>query len=136
MAGSHPAFFAGLAIFFLSGITFMVILFSNGGWLRSKQFAVIASLARGDLGQTNRRLTFASLIGVAIGMMVTFSGVAAEDAARVRRCSARCVQEGHVYGKIGPSIEMSMSRRNSPAFLACTCSGGPSEPIELHADSL
>ncbi len=136
MAGSHPAFFAGLAILFLSGITFLVILFGNGGWNRSKQFGVIVSVARGDFGKTNRRLMFASLGGVVLGMLVLFSGVAAEDEARARRCSNRCVQEGHTYGKLGPSVEMSMNRRNSPAFLACTCAGGPLAPVELRADSL
>jgi hypothetical protein len=132
----HPAFIIGLVIFFTSAALFMGIVFSKGGWNRSKQFGVMASLIRGEHGPVNRWLTFASFAGIVLGTLTLFAGVAANDVAREKRCQARCVEAGHTRGVIGPSIQQSMTRRNTPAFVACTCTGGSGPEIELRADSL
>ena len=132
----HPAFVVGVAIFLASTAVFIGAVFAKGGWKRSKQIGVVIALVRGEHGKAARRVAIGSFAGVILGGLVTFAGVAAEDVAREKRCQARCVEAGQPRGKIGPSIEQNMTRRNTAAFLACTCSGGAGPSIELHADSL
>lgn len=114
----------------------MGIVFAKGGWNRSKQFAVIAALVRGQHGAFSRTVAIGSFAGIIFGALLLFAGVAAEDVAREKRCAAHCLQAGHPRGIIGPSMAQSMTRRNSAAFLACTCTGGAGPAIEVHADSL
>ncbi len=132
----HPVTVVGVAIFFFSAAVFMGVVFSKGGRKRSKQLGVLMALVRGEHGVVSRVMTIASLGGVIVGMLALFAGVAANDLAREKRCQARCVEAGHRRGMIGPSMEQSMTRRNSAAFVACTCSGGESPALELRADSL
>lgn len=132
----HPVFFVGLVIFFLCAATFMGLVFAKGGWSKSKQFGVLAELLRGEHGAFSRWLLIGSFLGGILGALVLFAGVAANDVAREKRCQARCLEAGHPRGVIGPSMEQSMTRRNSAAFVACTCTGGSGPPIELRADSL
>lgn len=132
----HPVFIAGLVIFFISAATFMGVIFSKGGWNRSKQFGVMAALWRGEHGATSKRVMLLSFAGIIFGMLTLFSGAAANDVAREKRCQAKCLEAGHLVGKIGPSSEMSMTRRNTAAFVACTCTGGAGPAVELRADSL
>ena len=132
----HPMFLVGLAIFFASAATFMGFVFSKGGWKRSKQIGIMVALVRGEHGKSSRALTLGSFAGIILGVLCLFSGVAATDVAREKRCQARCLEMGHPRGAIGPSVQMSMTRRNTAAFLACTCSGGAGPSVELHADSL
>ncbi len=132
----HPAFVVGVAIFFVSTAVFIGAVFAKGGWKRSRQIGVILALVRGEHGKAARTVAIASFGGVILGGLVTFAGVAAEDVAREKRCQARCVEAGQLRGVIGPSIEQSMTRRNTAAFLACTCTGGAGPPTELHADGL
>ncbi len=132
----HPVFIVGVAIFFLSAVAFLGILFAKGGWKRSKQFGVIVALFRGEHGTFSRWLMIGSFLGIVFGALVQFAGVAANDVARENLCQARCVAAGYPRGTIGPSMEQNMARRNSPAFVACNCTGGTLPPLELHADSL
>ena len=81
----HPMFIVGLVIFFASAATFMGTMFSKGGWNRSKQFSVLAALVRGQHGAFSRRLTIGSFVGIVLGVLCLFSGVAAMDVARERR---------------------------------------------------
>jgi len=127
-----PLMLFGIALFFSGVALFMVLLFSSGGANRSKQFGVIADLLGGRRGVGKRRLIIAAMILIGLGACGTFAGVAAMDARRAGHCQDYCVAAGYERGKIGPSIERSKERR----FVACTCDGGKSEPLELRADSL
>ena len=132
----HPAFYLGAAIFFASAILFIGVVFAKGGSKRSKQIGVIIAVVRGEHGKTGRRLLIGSFGGVVLGALVLFAGVAANDVKREKLCQAKCVEAGHTRGTIGPSVGMNMTRRNTAAFVACTCTGGPGASIELQADSL
>jgi len=132
----HPVFLAGVAIFFASGLLFMGLVFAKGGANRSKQLGVMLALVRGEHGPLNRQLAIGSFAGIILGALCCFAGVAAQDVAREKRCQAKCVEVGHLRGKIGPSSQQSMTRRGRAAFVACVCSGGAGPPIELQADSL
>ncbi|MGQ0800674.1 MAG: hypothetical protein ACT4NL_11255 [Pseudomarimonas sp.] len=127
-----PLMLIGVALFFAGAALFMLLLFSHGGAGRSQQFGVIADLLGGRRGVGKRRLTIAALILIGLGAFGTFAGVAAMDARRANRCQDYCIASGYQQGKIGPSMERSKERR----FVACTCDGGKSEPLELRADSV
>lgn len=127
-------FFVGGGLFFAFGAILFGLVFAKGGWRTWNQVGVIVDLVRGKFGRFNRWLTIGSFIGIFLGAMALYSGVAAIDVAREKRCQTRCVERGHARGVIGPSVEMSMTRRNSAAFVACTCLGGEGPSIELHAD--
>jgi hypothetical protein len=127
-------FGAGVLIFFASGATFMGVLFANGGVKRSKQFGVLAALWRGDHGSGARRLLTFSLAGLVAGALTLFSGVGVMDAARTKRCQAKCQVAGHPVAKIGPSSEKDPPQSKRAAFVACLCSGGPGQPVEFRAD--
>jgi hypothetical protein len=122
----------GVALFLLGGLLFFALLFANGGAARSRQIAVIAELLGGHRGVGKRRLTIAALILIGLGAVSAFAGVAAMDARRARQCQSYCSVAGYERGSIGPSLDRSAERR----FVACTCEGGKSKPLELRADSL
>jgi hypothetical protein len=114
----------------------MAAVFAKGGFSKSRQLPVLIALVRAEHGRAARWLTLGSLVGLVLGGLFLFAGISADDLAREKRCQRRCVEEGHPRGVIGPSSQQSMTRRNSAAFVACLCSGGPGRPIELRADSL
>jgi hypothetical protein len=122
----------GLALFFVGSALFMGIVFSRGGAAKSRQFAVIAQLLRGDHGALSRGLAVAALLSIGVGTCGTFAGVASMNGARAERCMERCQAEGYLEGRTGPSVDRAPQTR----FVACTCSGGGQEPLELRADSL
>ncbi len=132
----HPVFLVGAGICVVSFLTLFVLVASKGGLSKSKQIGTLMALFRGEHGKPSKRLTVGSFVGLGLGMLCIFAGVAANDVAQENRCQARCLEAGHTRGKIGPSVEMSMTRRNSAAFLACTCTGGVGAALELHADEL
>jgi hypothetical protein len=122
----------GLALFFLGVALFMGVVFVSGGASKLRQFAVIAQLLRGEHGGRKRGVTLFALLCVSLGTCSTFARVAARDAARAERCVERCRAEGHLEGRIGPSVDRDPQTR----FVACTCLGGQDEPLELRADTL
>jgi hypothetical protein len=122
----------GVALFFGGGLLFLVLLIANGAAARSRQFAVIGELLDGRRGRNKRRLVFAALLLMAAGAISLFAGVAAMDARRARLCQDYCAVSGYQHGAIGPSQD----RRPESRFVACTCSGGISEPLERRADAL
>lgn len=122
----------GLGLFFLGGGLFMGVVFGSGGAAKSRQFAVIGQLLRGEHGRSKRGLTLVALCCLGLGTCGTFAGVASMDAARAERCVERCRAEGHLEGRIGPSVDRDPETR----FVACTCVGGQDESLELRADAL
>jgi hypothetical protein len=123
---------AGVALFLGGAVFFMALLFGSGGVNRAHQFSVIGRLLSGGFGPRRRALTFLSLVLLGVGMCTTFAGVASMDAERARRCREHCAAQGYPEGHIGPSID----REPATRFVACTCTGGSQEALELRADSL
>lgn len=127
-----PILVVGLALFFLGGLTFMGVLFGSGGATKSRQLTVLGQLLRGERGGGRRVITWIALGCLGLGMCTSFAGVASMDAARADRCVERCGAAGYAEGRIGPSLDRDPQTR----FVACTCTGGDGEPLELRADSL
>jgi len=122
----------GAIAFFAGGLCFLGLLFSNGGWQRSRQFAVIGQLWTGQLGRSGKLLCRASLSVVTIGAMLCFAGVARMDGERADRCQNYCVADGYEGGEIGPSVDRSPASR----FVACTCVSDTRPLKELRADAV
>lgn len=126
-----PVMLVGVAFFLVGAALFMAMLFANGGAPRGRQLPVLGKLLSGALGAGKRTLTLVSLALIGFGACTSFAGVASKDRERARLCRERCVAEGYAEGRIGPSVERDPELR----FVACTCSGGRDEPLELRADS-
>lgn len=122
----------GAALFFAGALGFMAVLFASGGWQRSRQFTVIGKLWSGQLGALRRRVTRLSLLLVATGAALSFTGVALMDAQRAERCHDYCQAQGHEEGIIGPSQDRSPAAR----FVACICRSAGQPELELRADSV
>lgn len=122
----------GAVLFFVGSLSFMVVLFANGGWQRSRQFTVIGRLCAGKLGSGRRWLTLSSLSLTAVGATLCFASVVTMDAERAERCVAHCTRQGFETGRIGPSQDRSPQQR----FVACTCVSVDRPALELRADSV
>lgn len=127
-----PILVVGLVFFFLGGAIFLGVLFGSGGAAKSRQLAVVGQLLRGEHGGSRRTLVCVALLCLGLGMCGSFAGVASMDAGRAERCVERCRAEGYAEGRIGPSVD----REPPTRFVACTCTGGRDESLELRADSL
>lgn len=132
----EPLFLLGIALFFPSGLTFMVVLFANGGAPKSKQLSVLSDLVRGRRGRRRQRTTLGAMLGMALGTLLLFSGVAAHDLGRADRCVERCTREGYPTGRIGPSEARRPGQPRRALFVACRCEGGDRAPLELVANDL
>jgi hypothetical protein len=110
----------------------MALLFGNGGWQRSRQFAVIGKLCSGALGTARQILTLGSMAVIGLGGLTCFAGVASMDAERANRCRDHCLAAGYQDGVIGPSLD----REPKTRFVACTCTAPDREGLELRAIDL
>lgn len=122
----------GAAAFFAGGLTFMSLLFSSGGWQRSKQFAVISQLWSGQHGRARKLLCRACLGLIGTGAVLCFAGVAQMDAERAARCESYCVDHGYQRGAIGPSADRSPANR----YVACICASDIGSSKEVRADTI
>ncbi len=136
MSPGQTVFVVGLAVAGLAWALGFGVLISYGGFAKSRQFKVFAGLLRAEHGKTPQRLTVGALAGTLLGVLIIFTGVGLKDAERDRRCRLHCAAAGYERGVIGPSQRVHPTRRNLPAFVACTCRGGKEPELEQPADSL
>lgn len=120
---------AGFALVF-------ALLASAGALSKSKQLGALAHLASGGAGALRRALLFTAIAMMLMGSCGAFAGVASSDRARARACTAECERRGHTRGAIGPSSASDPKHPGRALFVACRCSGGPSEAVELRASDL
>lgn len=118
----------------LGGIAlFLGVMFSSGGVAKSEQFRVIGELFAGRHGATRRLLMIVSIPVVLVGMVLSFAGVAAADAARRRACEAHCRARGNQSGRLGPS---QASEPGKAPVMVCHCEGGAGLPVEVQLSEL
>ena len=131
-----PVMLVGAGAFFAGFLIFGYLLAANGGWAKSKQFAVLGELRRGEHGAGAKRALRLALVLIFVGMMLCFVGVGQKDNARREACETRCSAEGYASGKIGASLD----RQPKTRFLACICEAPDTQdkvdPLELRADEL
>jgi len=122
----------GVCMFFTGVLSVLLLLSANGGWDKSRQFAVLGQLLSGKLGALRRTLSRTALLLTFMGAVLCFAGVGQMDARRAQRCHDHCIAAAYLKGTIGPSVDRTSSRR----FVACACTAPGKPPLELRADSI
>lgn len=122
----------GAAIFFAGALSVLALMFSSGGWQRSRQFTVLGQLFSGQFGIARRIASMVSVALVVIGATLCFAGVALMDVQRAARCEELCLASGYSNGTIGPSVNRTPASR----FVACTCTADDQPPLEQRAHAI
>lgn len=124
----------GGGLFFVGGLLVFALLASNGGLARRAQLAVLGQLMLGRRGAAKRAALLGGLAGLGIGAMLTFSGVAATDAARADACHRRCESQGYASSRIGPNAARTEDR--ATWWVACICEAPDRATLEIPAKTL
>lgn len=124
----NKLFLIGGAIFGASVLLVLVLLVTNGGANKSRQFEVIGDLLAGRQGPLVRGLLFAAFAGIAIGAITLFTAVGRNDEARRKQCNDTCVAKGFKQGALGLSAGRDASGR---PYKVCRCTGGSEKDQEI-----
>lgn len=121
-------------VFFAGGFfTIFSLLATKGALNKSKQLGMIGEILDGRHGRETKRALALAFFALLFGACTTFTGFMQRDAARRSACKKECVRRGYAKGTIQGSREKTKGRH---AFVACTCTGGADDDLELRADSI
>ena len=137
MSELSPLFVVGAPLFLLGGLVCLVILGKVGGMAYGMQ--ALTNLreffASGPERAGLRRVFYVAAACAGLGAMLSFAGVAAQDAQRNRPCKQSCESAGHPEGRCRASPHQPYEPGDP---YACWCRTGPSqwaeEPVELPGD--
>jgi hypothetical protein len=125
----------GALLFCCGFVALFGLLASEGALATRRQFGALANVAAGRAGTTKRVVLGCGALAIVCGACGSFTGVAARDGERARRCEQTCTERGYTDATIRGSTEMENEGRH--AFVACACTGGPApDPLELDAEAL
>lgn len=132
-----PVFLVGAPLFLIGGVVSLVIMGKVGGMAFGMQALTNLRVFFGPDSEHAglRKVFYVSAACAGLGALLSFAGVAAQDAERTRPCKESCEAQGHPEGRCRASPHQPYEPGDP---YACWCRTGPSEwapePVELPGD--